>query len=224
MMNAARQLGVLQADLDAADFGRLVNEPGEILRAGSWKKAEIRRVTWNGHSLVVKDWRAAPAWMRLWANWLMAREAQIYLALSDMVGIPRLVGVGKRVFAIDHVPGEPISTFMGGRGNGLELGTRLETMVHEMHRRGVYHADLHYRRNILVTADGQIGIIDFASAVDYRRLGLLGRLFRPLLALNDHYALIKWKGGVDPKSLTPGERRLLITLDTLRFKPRSRRS
>lgn len=223
-MAAARQLDVVQDEPDLTEFGQLANEAGEILRAGSWKKAEIRRVARNGHSLVVKDWRAAPAWLRPWANWLMSREAEIYVALSGMPGIPQLVGVGKRIFAIDHVPGEPISAFMGGRGHGLGLGARLETMVHEMHRRGVYHADLHYRRNILVTADGQIGIIDFASAVDYRRLGLLGRLFRPLLALLDHYALIKWKGGVDPKSLTPGERRLFIVLDTLRLKPKSRRS
>ena len=97
-------------------------------------------------------------------------------------------------------------------------------MVREMHRRGVYHADLHYRRNILVTDDGRVRIIDFASAVDTRRLPVLGRILRPLLALCDHYAVIKWKGGVEPACLTAGERRLFTCLEWLRFKARSRRS
>ena len=223
-MARARQLTTLPDRPAASDLEHLAGAAGEILRAGSWKKAEIRCVARDGHSVVVKDWRAAPVWLRPWANWLMAREAEIYVALSGMRGVPRLLFAGPRILAIEHVPGQPISAFMGGKGHGLRLGARLEAMVQEMHRRGIYHADLHYRRNILVTPEGDIGIIDFASAVDCGQLGVAGRLFRPLLALLDHYALIKWKGGVDPESMTAGERRLFILLDTLRLKARSRRS
>ncbi|MFQ5719614.1 MAG: hypothetical protein ACE5IK_08685 [Acidobacteriota bacterium] len=222
-MSSARQLRIPPTST-VMNLEDLAASGGEVIRAGSWKKAEIRRIQDDGRNVVIKDWRTVPAWLRPWATWLMAREAEIYVALAGMPGVPRLLAAGNRILAIEHVPGAPISTFMGGRGRRLALGPRLEAAVREMHERGVYHADLHYRRNILVTPEGDIGIIDFASAVDCRRLGVMGRLFRPLLALLDHYALIKWKGGVDPDSLTRRERRLLILLDTLRLKPRSRRS
>ena len=208
----------------AVTLGRLAGASGQILRPGSWKKAEIRRVRGDGQWLVIKDWRAAPTWLRPVATWMLAREAAIYTALKGVPGVPRLIAAGERILVIEHVSGRVISSFMHGKGKGLHLGRRLEVVVGEMHRRGIYHGDLHYRRNILVTPDGCVHIIDFASAVDCRRLGLTGRVLRPVLAFIDRYALIKWKCGVEAESAGAWERRFLALLDSARFKAKSRRS
>ena len=202
----------------------LARRPGRVLRAGSWKKAEVRLVAGRDGPVVIKDWRRAPAGLRGVARWLFMREAGIYAVLQGMPGVPRLIGAGDRILAVEHVPGRPISAFMHGKGRGLQVGRRLEAMIGEMHRRGVYHADLHYRRNILVTDEGGVRIIDFASAVDTVRMAGIGRLLRPLLALCDHYAILKWKGGVEPECMTSRERRLFHFLDGIRLKSRSRRS
>ena len=40
----------------------------------------------------------------------------------------------------------------------------------EMHRRGIAHLDLRYRRNVLILEDGTPGVIDFQTCVWLDRL------------------------------------------------------
>jgi hypothetical protein len=71
---------------------------------------------------------------------------------------------------------------------------------------------------VLVSDEGQIGIIDFESAFIVKPRGLLGRLLRPVLSFVDRYAVLKWKQTLDPGGMTARERRLVRWLDALRFR------
>lgn len=203
----------------AEEMDALLHLQGEVIRRGSWKKAEVRLVEHRGRSIVLKDWRSAPAWLRPLARGLFRHEEKIYRALAGVEGVPRLLAAGDRVLALDHVPGLAIGR-LTGRADASDLLRRLTRVVGEMHRVNVYHADLRKRDNILVTQDGRIGIVDFASAVHVGRLGPLGWLLRPVLALVDRYAVLKWKRRLCPAELTAAESRLLWRLDALRMRRR----
>ncbi len=122
---------------------------------------------------------------------------------------------GDRVLVLEIVPGRPIWQ-MNGHPQARAAATTLEQIVDVMHAAGVYHFDLRKRDNILVTDAGEVYIIDFTTAVAPRRYGPLGWLLRPVAALVDHYALLKWKDLLCPEELTPRESRLLHLLNHTR--------
>ena len=62
-----------------------------------------------------------------------------------------------------------------------------------MHERGVAHLDLRHRSNILAGEDGHPVLLDFASAICFRRGGWGARLLLPWLARIDRGALAKWE-------------------------------
>ena len=72
------------------------------------------------------------------------------------------------------------------------------------------------RDNILVTDEGEVYLTDFTTSVVPRHYGPLGWLLRPVAALVDRYAVLKWKNALAPEVLSAGERRLLHSLDRLR--------
>ena len=47
-MSAARQPSVVRPEVGMAEVAQLADEEGEVLRAGSWKKPEIRRIFRDG--------------------------------------------------------------------------------------------------------------------------------------------------------------------------------
>ena len=200
-------------------LGPTAGSRSEILRPGSWKKAEIRLVeAADGDVVILKDWRGAPGWLRPLATRLFRHEERVYRDLDGVEGIPRLLAAGDRVLALERIPGRSIGR-VASQGEAPEVAHRLERVVQGMHRAGVYHADLRKRDNILVTGDGRVGIVDFASAIRVGRLGLLGRCLRPILEMVDRYAVLKWKAILAPAEITPSERRLVRLLDLLRLRP-----
>jgi hypothetical protein len=99
------------------------------------------------------------------------RERQI-LASLDHVNLAKVFdgGVtdeGLPYFVMELVDGQPLDDYCDARG--LDVRERIELLravcqvVHHVHQRGVIHRDLK-PRNILVTADGQIKLLDFGIA------------------------------------------------------------
>jgi len=195
----------------------LVRADGTVLRSGSWKKPEIRLVDLKDRSVVIKDWRGIARWMRPWAHLMCHREERIYHTLANVPGIPDLLAAGDEVLVLERVPGARISDKRNAI-DGPQVVERFTRVVEAMHDAGVYHADMRKRDNVLVSEDGQIGIIDFESAFVVKPRGLLGRILRPVLSLVDRYAVLKWKQILDPGGMTARERRLVRWLDALRFR------
>jgi RIO-like serine/threonine protein kinase len=195
----------------------LLRADGTVLRFGSWKKPEIRLVDLKDRPVVIKDWRGIARWMRPWARLMCRREERIYHALANVPGIPDLLAAGDAVLVLERVPGSRISNKRNAT-DSPQVVKRFTQVVEAMHDAGVYHADMRKRDNVLVSNDGQIGIIDFESAFIVRQRGLLGRILRPVLSLVDRYAVLKWKQILDPGGMTAKERRLVRWLDALRFR------
>lgn len=87
-----------------------------------------------------------------------------YLAAPSSASIP----VAKDVLLRSWIPGVPLYL---AEELPRDFFERLEDVVHELHLRGVCHNDLHKEPNVLVTEDGQAGVIDFQLASVHERRG-----------------------------------------------------
>jgi hypothetical protein len=112
--------------------------------------------------------------------------------------------IDANAFADRDMGGTPMHEAAAGAADG-RFFRRLERLVWRMHRRGMAHLDLRYRRNILVLDDGSPGVVDFQSAVCLDRLP---RKLKRFLRRVDLSGVYKHWCHRDPGTL--GARRLAI--------------
>jgi predicted Ser/Thr protein kinase len=140
------------------------------------------------------------------ARWMLHREYEAYRRLEGFVGAPACYGLlQNRFLVLDYVNGTPLR-----RAAIVDRDTFFTTLlahIEEMHRRGVAHADLKRKDNLIVV-DGRLPcLIDFGAAV-IKRSG-----FAPV----NHYlfelarrfdlnawAKLKYRGQYD--EMTPADR------------------
>jgi hypothetical protein len=191
---------------------------GNLVR-DAWYKPEIRPLELNGRRCLVKDYgRRHVLFRNTVGRLVISREVEIYGALDGLAGIPRFHGrIDAFAFVVQRIDGRPVAEFPQ---RTLPPGflDRLGELVDAMHRRGVVHWDLRQRQNVLVGAQGEPWIIDFASGV---RLPP-GTWLHRLASVPDLSGVAKLRAKHAPWSLTEEDRRL-IGLE--RFRPlRSRRT
>ena len=92
----------------------------------------------------------------------------------------------------------------------------LESIVSEMHRRGVVHLDLKHLSNLMVSSEGRPVVLDFASALHFSQRWFGGRLMVRLLGEVDRLQVINWKRRLCPGALSVSERRMARLLRALR--------
>lgn len=190
------------------------------LRPGSWKKPAIRLVpappgTASRGMVVEKDYRGLSPLLRWYGLLILQRERRAYRELADVGAVPNLLASRDRVLALEYVQGMAISRLTGTE-RGPAAFSSLERAVAAIHARGVYHLDLRKRDNILVGADGNVHILDFASAFRVREGSVLGWLTGPILRFFDHYAVLKWKAALNPASMLAWEWSRIRWLSALR--------
>ena len=141
---------------------------------------------------------------------LRDREVRFYRALSDVPGVPDLLGtVGPTGFAHAFVPGRPLSRDMVVPDGFFD---RLESLVGDLRSRGVAYVDLNKPENVLLGADGLPHLIDFQIAwgrSPLRRIPTLGWWDRAALDQfhrSDVYHLLKHKKRLRPDELSAAER------------------
>jgi hypothetical protein len=165
-----------------------------VLNRGGFANPDVLLVRGTGGLLVVKDGAPRGALVRRWLGpWLCARELRAWRALDGHPRVPRLVGsIDRLAFAVESRPGR---TLFRGRLEPMpdDFLAQLEEALAEMHRRGVVHLDLRNRTNVLRDESGRPVLIDFGSALVFRRGSLLARWLLPLLAAFDRRALAKWR-------------------------------
>lgn len=182
--------------------GDIVRHTRSVLHRGRARNPDVLLVDTDGGPVVVKDFAPRGWWTRATlGRWLTSREIRVYRRLEGHPSVPRLLGrVDALAFAVEYRPGRRMSRRLAG---ALPAGfvDRLAAAVREMHARGVVHLDLRHRSNVLVDAEGEPVLIDFASAIVVPTRGPLARLARAVLGRFDHGAVEKWRQRVEPGAI-----------------------
>jgi len=174
--------------------GRLLG----VLEEGSWRDPDVLLVEAPGGPIVVKDFRRRSSFLRATlGRFLTSRETRAYQALGPHPAIPRFLGrVDAHAIAIEYRPGTRISRTLADRV-APDFLDALEGAVRALHERGVVHLDLRHRSNVLVDAEGRPVLLDFASALCFRRGGLAERWLMPFLMRVDLRAVDKWRARLE---------------------------
>ncbi|MBK1735449.1 hypothetical protein CKO15_09165 [Halorhodospira abdelmalekii] len=101
--------------------------------------------------------------------WSLRREHRIYQRLTGVPGIPPCYGLyAGKWLVLGYIAGQPLRRYLlqpsplSDQPCPAMEGFR--RTVAAMHRRGIAHADLKRRTNLILTAEQQIYVIDFGTA------------------------------------------------------------
>jgi len=140
-------------------------------------------------------------------GWLTRQEATQLQAVSDLPGVPRLLGLPSRDALVrQYVPGHPLS-----KGEKVSDGffPRLADLLQTLHRRGRAYVDLEKPENVLVGEDGQPYLVDFQISwpwpLGWVTRSPLGRWLECRLQQGDLYHLRKLRRRFRPDQLSPAE-------------------
>lgn len=159
----------------------------------------------NGRRYVVKAALGAGVHGRL-RRWMLKREYEAYRRLDGFAGSPACYGLlDERYLVLDHIAGKSLrETKIGDRAMFFD---RLFDHIKEMHRRGVAHADLKRRDNLLVVDGGSPCLVDFGAAI-VRKPGFapINHYLYRLAQRFDYNAWAKLKYQGRMEELTPEDR------------------
>jgi hypothetical protein len=136
-----------------------------LLHKGAWGMADLRLFRKEGAEWVVKDFLpCSPISRNTYGVWMVGRELA---ALNRLAGIP---GFPQGAFRLDRFAFA--YRFMPGREIGVSSQVltpsffeELESLVAQMHGRGVAHLDIRAAKNILISEGGHPFILDFQSHI-----------------------------------------------------------
>jgi serine/threonine protein kinase len=182
---------------------------------GNFGKPDLNQVEVEGRSLMVKDVRRKSFLLRWTLGlWLIDKEWKIYSRLTGTKGIPQPVErIDRFAFAMEFIPGRPI---LRGESLSFSFFSDLESVLREVHDRGVVHLDLRHKGNILVSEKGEPFLIDFNSSFAFKEKGFLRRYLFPLLRRVDYGGLLKLKKRISPSLMTSEELAFLKRFERLR--------
>jgi hypothetical protein len=190
--------------------GQLEATEREFLKKGAWYKADLVVADFGEGPVVVKDFAAKSLPVRLLGRLQVSRELRAYRFLGRIPGIPALVGrVDAHAIAIEKIEGRQLGFMPDMTDDGAAKLAQLRRIMDSMHAVGVVHWDLRARQNVLLTPDGELFVIDFASAMRLKPGSLVHRLFFPLMSWIDETAYLKWKGILEAGPYTDEELAML---------------
>jgi predicted Ser/Thr protein kinase len=181
-----------------------------VIHPGAGAKPAVLVVRVDGRLAVVKDFSRAPWLIRhTYGRWLVGRESRIYARLADVDGVPAFLGrLDRFAFALEFVEAANLKQ-SPRHAVGPAVFANLERALAGVHAAGVVHLDCHQKKNVLVTSDGRVYLVDFATALYLGRNVLSRRVLVPLLARADHWGLLKLKARYCRDALTADEVREL---------------
>ncbi len=127
-------------------------------------KADVLLGRIGDRPVAIKDYGPRPALVRVvLGRWLTAREVRAYVAAGDLEGLPACLGRrGPTALVLERVPGRPLAELAVGDVRTATFD-RLDGVLAALHARGVALGDVHHR-DVLVTADGDVRVVDLATA------------------------------------------------------------
>lgn len=115
-------------------------------------------------------------------RYMLRREHAAYQRIQGIAGIPRCFGLqDDGSLVLEYMRGDPYrETVPAVVRHRDSFFSELRELIRALHSRGVAHADLKHRGNLLVSPEGHPILLDFGSAVLERREGgwLNASLFR----------------------------------------------
>ena len=198
-------------------------------RTALGKRSPFRPSVWRVETpdgpVVLKDARENGLWTRWLARWLIARERSILERLRGFEGVPQLVATIRRDAIVESfLPGRTLDA-QRFREHPRAIFEQILELTRRLHEVGVFHLDLHQRKNLLLDDAGRVHLVDFASAVAPGRLAraVFGRALRQA----DRQAAYKYMARFAPEGLTDEEARAVLRHRKLRrlwpFTPHSKR-
>ncbi len=149
----------------AFDPARLIGaEPVRRIPGRNSTKADVLFFDLGDQRVAVKSYASRGALIRnTLGRWLIRREAAAYEAAAEVAALPAFLGRPEPyALATEWVDAEPLKAKEGALLDDA-LFDRLAAILDELHGRGVALADLHHR-DVLLTADGTIYLVDLATA------------------------------------------------------------
>jgi hypothetical protein len=196
---------IAELSLSRSEYERL---PRRLLSKPSRLKPSVWRVETPAGPVVVKDARACRGIHRLVARWLLGRERRVLERIAAIEGVPRLLGqLDRDGLVLSLVPGRTLDGELF-RAQPRHLIAQMNALIDGLHALGVFHLDMHQRKNLLVDDGGRLGVVDFGAAV---ALGPAARLLLGrTLAHSDRQAPFKYLARFAPEELTLAEARTVL--------------
>jgi tRNA A-37 threonylcarbamoyl transferase component Bud32 len=178
-----------------------------LLHAGRGLQPDVYRAQVNGKPAVLKDY-SQRGWSGRLLGWLITRrERHAYRLLQNVQGVPALYGrFGAFGLMTEYVEGALANAFEPGELPQVFF-ERLSALVERLHAAGVAHGDLKRKKNIIVTADFEPYLIDFAASFTRGERWNFARnwLFEQMCRI-DGNGVAKLKRRLSPEWLTEEER------------------
>jgi len=199
--------------------------PRQPLGKHSAFRPAVWRVETPSGPVVVKDAGDKGLGTRWLARWLIARERRILERLGSFEGVPHLVGTIRRdAIVLSFLPGQPLDA-RRFREQPRAIFEQLLELTRRLHEVGVFHLDLHQRKNLLLDEQGRVHLVDFGAAVAPGRF--LRVIFGNALRHADRQAAFKYMARFAPEGLSDDEARSVLRYRRIRwlwpFTPHSRR-
>jgi hypothetical protein len=153
----------------AFDRGALATAERRLLRDGRFANARVERVRVNGLDWIFKDFAPRAFLVRhTVGRFLVGRELRALQRLGGLPGVPaQAFRVDAVSMAARYVPGRALAdTPDGPFDTGFLLA--LESLLRQVHARGIVHLDTRGGGNLLIQPDGAPAIIDFQAALSTR--------------------------------------------------------
>lgn len=163
---------------------------GRLINRGGWGNGDVYEATGpDGERAVIKTYRGRRTWI---GKILVGREVKAYERLQGLPGIAALLPCeAADTLAMADVNAQAI-VYRVNAENCAVVRAGLERLAAAMHERRVYHLDLRNRGNILVDAQNNPYIVDFASAAVFSGDSWLMRRLEKWCQAFDRYGLSKW--------------------------------
>lgn len=169
---------------DAVRRGRRIGAPRNVT------KAEVFLLEDDGRRVVVKTLATPPLFLRrLFGGALLRREGRMLARLRGTPGVPDLIEATRETLVVEHRPGKSLFE-RRLRGIPQAMAGRIEQALAAFHASGFAHGDIG-RRDVLVTREGDVSIVDFATAVGPGSPPLLWRLLLPVWRWRDRARVAK---------------------------------
>lgn len=144
-----------------------------VLHRGKFANAIVYRFRLPGLDLVIKDFSHCPAPLRMTLGRLFVRrETKALERLQNIQGVASChYRLGPYSLLYPFVEGRSLKELAhSGEALPRDFFSQLERLVVRMHQRGVVHLDMRNMGNILRDRDGRPHLIDFQSALSFKRL------------------------------------------------------
>jgi hypothetical protein len=153
----------------AFDRAQLAHAERELLRDGRFANARVERVRVHGVDWIFKDFSSRAFFVRQTiGRFLLGREVRALRRLEGIAGIPsQAFRVDAFAMAARYVPGRTLAGVDAAQASTAYLGA-LESLLQQVHARGLVHLDTRGGGNLLMMPSGAPGIIDFQAALSTR--------------------------------------------------------